>query len=79
MADDKPRPVIVEIFTAARASINSEQSDTVEIDRAEWDAMTPAERSRLCDELADTTAYNRFEWGWNIKDEQDMAQTSEGS
>lgn len=46
-----------------------------EVDRAEWDALDPAGRSKLCEEIAAEHAANHVGWGWHIADPADMAST----
>jgi hypothetical protein len=49
--------------------------DTEAVDRDEWDAMTPAERSRLAEDMAEAHAINHVGWGWHIEDPADLAST----
>lgn len=51
------------------------ESDTHEVARAEWDAMTPAERNKLADGVASDFAFNYVGWGWHIADPDDYAST----
>ena len=53
------------------------ESDVHEVDRDEWDAMTPAERKKLAEEVASDHAANYVGWGWNIDDPADYAATDE--
>lgn len=71
----KTDPVRVTVSTEDRRNAGGSETETIEIARAEWDAMTPADRSALCAQIADEEASNRFSWGWNIDDPDDYAQT----
>lgn len=78
MVDNEPRPPVrIEIVCSDRSASGSTQTEIFEIPRAEWDAMSPAERRKTCDNVADETAYNRFSWGWNISEPADYASTEE--
>lgn len=50
-----PDPVRVELSAEWPGGSLVEQ---MEIDRAEWDAMSPAERARLCEEEAQNVLWN---------------------
>lgn len=65
---DQTRPVIVQLNCEANPSTNTE-----EIDRAEWDAMTPAERGAMLDEMVNTHMSNSGGGGWYIADTDDEA------
>lgn len=67
MAQNKG-PVIVTLNCEARPS-----TDTQEIDRAEWDAMTPAERLALIEDMSTTHMTNAGGYGWAIEDPDDEA------
>lgn len=63
-----------------RVTINIEinpTTETVEIDRAEWDAMTPADRRAMCDDLAEAAMQNAGGYGWHIADPSDEAATAD--
>lgn len=67
-----------------RISLNVEfpggsESMDYEIDRDEWDAMTPAERTKGIEEAASDHAYNYVGWGWHIEDPDDYADTEGGA
>jgi hypothetical protein len=52
------------------------QSDeTITVERAEWDAMTPAERAELLDDEATAHAADHVAWGWHIDNPDDLAGT----
>ena len=72
------KPVIVTINSSCDHASGTARDD-IEIDREEWDEMTPAERVAYLDESADTLAMNRFSWGWHIADADDMAATEGGA
>lgn len=61
-------PVIVTLSCEAR-----EGTQTVEIDRAEWDAMTPAQRAQDLNERAVDFVNNQGGYGWWIDDPEDSA------
>ncbi|MFI7073526.1 DUF7167 family protein [Micromonospora sediminicola] len=61
-------PVIIELNCEANPS-----TDTVEIDRAEWNAMTPGERAAMIDAMVDEHIGNSGGAGWHIDDENDYA------
>lgn len=67
MAQNKG-PVIVTLTCEANPS-----TDTQEIDRAEWAAITPGERLALIQDLADTHVANAGGYGWYIDDSDDEA------
>lgn len=52
---------------------SGDASGTHEVDRGEWDAMTPAERVALLDQSAADHAANYVGWGWHITDPADAA------
>lgn len=59
-------PVRVRIFVEARPSI-----DEMEIPRAEWDAMTPAERNAALDEAVQIAISNAGGAGYRLLDPAD--------
>lgn len=67
MAQDKG-PVVVTLSCEANP-----KQETVEIDRAEWDAMTPAERARMLSDMAVDHINNSGGGGWWIDDPEDSA------
>jgi hypothetical protein len=77
MADNDPRPPVIVEYSLSWPGVDGSESDTVEIPRDEWDAMTPAQRVAECEQIANEAAYNRFSWGWNIEDADDYAATGE--
>lgn len=61
-----------------RVTINIEanpRTEEHEIDRAEWDAMTPALRRDLLESLMDAAVQNAGGYGWHIDDPDDAAAT----
>lgn len=68
---DDQRPVIVEINVEARPT-----TGTYEIPRAEWDAMTPAQRRRHLDDMVGEEIGNAGGAGWYIADPDDEAAAS---
>ncbi len=62
------RPVIVKLSCEATPS-----TDTQQIDRAEWDAMTPAQRATMLDNMVDEHIGNAGGGGWHIADPDDEA------
>lgn len=63
-----------------RVTINIEVNPTIEhheIDRTEWDAMTPAERRSYIDDLMDAAVQNAGGYGWHIDDPDDLAATDD--
>lgn len=61
-------PVIIELNCEAKPSTN-----TVKYDRAEWEAMTPAERAEALDDMVETHMSNAGGGGWYIANEDDEA------
>lgn len=66
------KPVIVTLTCEAR-----EGTETLEIDRAEWDSMTPAERLELVEDAALEHVNNQGGWGWAIEDPADEAAVAD--
>lgn len=64
-------PVIVRLSCEAERS-----TETEEIDRAEWKAMTPVERGMLLDRMIATHMANAGGGGWYIADPDDEAEVS---
>lgn len=77
MTDSNPRPPVVVEYNLSWPGVGGSESDTVEIPRDEWDAMTPAARTAYCEQIAEDAAANRFSWGWHIEDPDDYAATEE--
>lgn len=71
MVQDKG-PVVVTLSCEAHPS-----TETHEIDRAEWDAMTPGHRLALLDDMVATHMANAGGGGWAIEDPEDEAAVSE--
>lgn len=67
-------PVVVSLHVEA---FGQSRDDTAEIERDEWDAMTPAERSELIDGYAEGLAANHVGWGWHINDPTDYAAATD--
>jgi hypothetical protein len=65
-------PVIVTLTCEAR-----EGTGTVEISRAEWDAMTPAQRRARVEDEADQHVNDQGGYGWCIDDSDDDASVGE--
>lgn len=63
------RPVVVNLNVQG---FGQSESETLEVDRDEWDALTPAERLVLVDSAAADFAANYVGWGWYIADPGDM-------
>ena len=73
MTDTKKRPpVVLDLHVEA---FGGSADETFEIDRDEWDAMTPDERRETAQQAADDMAANYVAWGWNIADADDYAET----
>lgn len=69
-------PVVVSLHVEG---FGGQEDETYEIDRAEWDAMTPAEREADIARAAEDFATNIVNWGWHIEDPEDYAAATEGS
>lgn len=67
-------PVIVTLNCEANPS-----TDTVEIDRAEWEAMTPAERYAYVTNAADEHINSSGGYGWYIADPDDEAMMGDAA
>lgn len=65
-------PVVVSLNVEGFSGRSTEE---IEIDRAEWDALTPEGRSELLQELADEHAANHVGWGWHIDNPDDLKAT----
>lgn len=55
----------------------SSETEELEIDRAEWEAMTIAQRNEYIDQAAEDFATNYVNWGWHIEDADDLADTED--
>lgn len=67
---EKRPPVVLDMHVEGFADSRDE---TLEIDRDEWDAMTPEQRVALADRAAEDFAVNYVGWGWNIANPVDYA------
>jgi hypothetical protein len=65
-------PVVVTLSCEANPS-----QESVEIDRDEWEAMTPAQRLRECDEMLTDHVTNAGGSGWWIDDPDDAWMVGE--
>lgn len=74
ISDGRP-PVMIEMHVEAFADSRDE---TLEVDRDEWDAMTPAQREALAQQAVDEFAANYVSWGWHIFDPDDYAAATGG-
>lgn len=61
-------PVVVILNCEANPS-----TDTIEIDRAGWNRMTPAERAEFINESLEAHVANAGGYGWHIDDPDDLA------
>jgi hypothetical protein len=78
MADNNPRPPVVTVeYSISWSSQDASEVGTFDIPRDEWDAMTPAERVKRCEQTADEILENTVTWGWHIHDGADWAATEE--
>ena len=64
---ERTDPVLIELNCEAQ-----EGADTVEVDRTEWNALTPTQRAVLVQELAAEHMNNQGGYGWHIDNEDDM-------
>jgi hypothetical protein len=69
---EKRPPVVIELHVEA---FSDERDETLEVERGEWDQMTPEQRSALASDAVDTMMSNYVSAGWNIADSDDMAST----
>lgn len=74
---DNPRPPVVVEYSINWSDKDASEHGTFEIPRDEWDAMTPAERTAKCEQLAEEIVTNAVGWGWSIPDPDDWAATEE--
>ncbi len=61
-----------------RITVNVEatpRTEEFEVDRAEWEAMTPADRRAMLDDMVDVAISNAGGGGWYIADRDDEAST----
>ncbi|MEV1013821.1 hypothetical protein AB0I89_24010 [Micromonospora sp. NPDC049801] len=65
---ERTDPVVIELNCEANPS-----TDTVEIDRARWNDMTPTERAVMLDDMTDEHIGNAGGGGWYIADTDDEA------
>jgi hypothetical protein len=61
-------PVVIITYVEAGSQTDE---DRLEVDRDEWDAMTPNERYELCIDAAVTHQNNWAPCGWDIDDQED--------
>lgn len=66
------KPVVISLNVEG---FSSSESDTYEVSRDEWEAMTPAERTAFAEGCASDHAANYVGWGWHIADPDDYAST----
>jgi hypothetical protein len=66
MSDDMIR---IKTGVSMRAIHNSNREDTVEVDRAEWEAMTPEGREKYLEDIAQDAIANEVE-AWAYVDEE---------
>ncbi|MEO3929279.1 hypothetical protein ABGB07_36320 [Micromonosporaceae bacterium B7E4] len=72
---DELAPVRIELSVEG---FGDSRTEDYEIDRAEWDAMTVAERNEHIRQVAEDFATNYVNWGWHIADPDDYADTEDG-
>lgn len=78
MADNEDlRPPVIVEYSIEWPDEAAFEEGSFEIDRAEWDKMTPAERTRRCQDGAEEFVRNSVGWGWNIPNPDDYAATEE--
>lgn len=69
-------PVVVDV-SMSWSNQGASMEQAIEIDRAEWESMTPEERVEHCQEAANGWAENEVQWGWHIHDETDRTALPE--
>jgi hypothetical protein len=74
--NDSPVVVEYEISWPDRDAI---ETATFTIPRAEWDAMTPAERTARIETEVEAIVGSTVGYGWHIHNEDDWARTEEPS
>lgn len=77
MADSDSRPPVVIEYSIYWPSADASEVGTFQIDRDEWDAMTPAQRLARAENGAQDIVENTVTWGWHIPDPDDYAATEE--
>lgn len=77
MTDSNPRPPVVVEYSISWSGVGASEIGTFEIDRDEWDAMSPAERLEEARIGAQGIVENTVTWGWHIEDPDDYASTEE--
>jgi hypothetical protein len=78
MADNSdPRPPVEVSYTISWPGLDGNETDTFEIPRAEWDALTPAERTARIEDCVQARFVDLCGWGWHIYDKADYAATEE--
>lgn len=70
-SQDRP-PVVIEMHVEA---FGDSRDETFEVDRDEWESLTPQKREALAQDAVDEFAANYVAWGWNIVDTTDYAST----
>lgn len=65
-------PVVIELYVEA---FGGSADDTVEVDRDEWESMTPDQRVSYADGCAQDHIANSVSGGWHIYNPDDMAST----
>lgn len=68
-SENRP-PVVIDLHVEG---FGDSRDDTLEVDRDEWDAMTPKQREELAVRAAEDFAANYVGWGWHIVDADDYA------
>lgn len=78
MADtEDARPPVVVEYTISWPGLNGRETDTFEIARTEWEAMTPAERTARIEEVVEARFVDLCGYGWHIYNETDYKATEE--
>lgn len=65
---ERTDPVVITLSCEANPAV-----ETYEVDRAEWDAMTPGQRLALVEAALDEHVANAGGYGWSIADPDDEA------
>lgn len=80
MADTEsadPRPPVEISYTISWPGVGGEETDTFQIPRAEWDMMSPTERTAWIEDAVQSRFADLCGWGWHIYNEADYAGTEE--
>lgn len=72
---DNPGPPIVVEYKLSWPEEGTGRIGTFTIARAEWNRMTPAQRTARIEQELDDIAAGEMGWGWHIPDEDDWAAT----